>query len=554
MSSRPWSNKYPPGIPANINSKEYSSVVDLYDEVFKKFKKKTAFINMGVSMPYSKLDKLSDRFGAYLLSRGLEAGDKVAIMMPNLLQYPISLFGALKAGLIVVNTNPLYTCREMEHQFKDSEVKAIVIADNFAHNLEKILDKTDIKVIITTSIGEMLGMMKGGLVNFMVKTVKRKVPKYSLPNEISFKTALDHGKSFELPAYKGGPETVIIHQYTGGTTGVSKGAMLTNENIVSNILQMKAMLSHLLKDDDEVVLTALPLYHIFALVVNCFAICAFGGVNVLVTNARDIGSVLKEFGRNKITFLTGVNTLFNAMMNHEDFDKTDFSKLKVSGAGGMALQNAVALRWKERTKSNLLEGYGLTEASPVVSFNPLDGNHQIGTIGIPVPSTDVSICDENGDEVPLGEVGEIRVTGPQIMKGYYNRPEETAHVLRNGWLCTGDMAIMQEDGFFRIVDRKKDMILVSGFNVYPNEIEDVVALHPKVLEVAAIGVPDKKSGEGVKIFVVKKDKSLKEDELIQHCRENLTGYKVPKHVEFRKNLPKSNVGKILRRELRETKQ
>ncbi len=548
---RPWLTNYPSGVPANINPDEYSNLMAMLEEAFEKYKSKPAFINYGKTLTYGQIDKLSRQFGAYLQSRGLESGDKVALMMPNLLQYPIALFGALRAGLVVVNTNPLYTPREMQHQFADSEAKAIVIVENFAANLEQILPKTNIKIVITTSIGELLGSMKGAMINFMVRNVRRLVPKYNIPNTVGFSEALKQGKKFKLQQHEPSPSDVIILQYTGGTTGVSKGAMLTNRNLVANMLQIRATMAPSLKPGEEVALCALPLYHIFAFTVNCLAIMNYGGQNILVTNARDINGLVKTIKSYPISLITGINTLFNALLNHKDFPSIDFSSLKITVGGGMAVQRAVAEKWEEVTGCFLAEGYGMTEASPVVTANPSDGTGKIGTIGIPVPSTDIRIVDEQDHVVPPGEAGEIHVKGPQVMKGYYNRPEATAKTITDGWLRTGDIGKMNEDGFFQIVDRKKDMILVSGFNVFPNEVEDVIAAHPKVLEVAAIGVPNEKSGEVVKVFIVKKDKSLKEKELIQYCRENMTGYKVPKEVEFRKELPKTNVGKILRRALRE---
>ncbi|NNF21048.1 MAG: AMP-binding protein [Saprospiraceae bacterium] len=550
--NRPWLKIYPKGIPANIDPEQYCSIIEYFEEICQKYKSKPAFSCMGKEITYKELDQKATQFGAYLQSRGLEHGDRVAIMMPNLLQYPIATFGALKAGLVIVNTNPLYTPREMEHQFKDSGVKAIVIAENFAANLQKVINNTDIKTIITTSIGEMLGMFKGTLVNFVVKNVKKMVPSYDLPNTVKFSQALKVGKKFTINPAVETPDRVIVHQYTGGTTGVSKGAMLTNRNLVANMMQLKAWLEPYLKEG-EIVLAPLPLYHIFAFAINCLAMMNMGALNILVTNPRNLSTIIKEFKRYKITLVTGVNTLYIAMINNKEFQELDFSNLKAAVGGGMAVQRSVAEKWKELTGCTLTEGYGMTEASPVVSVNPLDDSGRIGTIGIPVPSTDVRIIDEQGNILGPNQVGEIQVSGPQVMKGYYNKPEETENTIKDGWLCTGDIGLMEEDGFFRIVDRKKDMILVSGFNVFPNEIEDVVAMHPKVLEVAAIGIPNEKSGEVVKIFIVKKDKSLKEEEIIQHCRENLTGYKVPKAVEFRKDLPKTNVGKILRRKLKEEK-
>ncbi len=553
---RPWLKNYPSGVPANINPGDYPTVVHMIEEAFKKFADKPAFSCMGKELTFAQIDKLSRDFGAYLHSRGLDPGDKIAIMMPNLLQYPIALFGALRAGLTVVNTNPLYTPREMLHQFNDSGAKAVVIAENFAANLQKILPDTQIKTIITTSIGEMLPFPKGMIVNFVVRSIKKMVPKYDIPNTVSFKEALSQGRKFTIKQHTSSPDDVIFLQYTGGTTGVAKGAMLTNYSMVANMLQMKAWMSPYLKEahgtTQEIALCALPLYHIFALTVNCFGIMAIGGMNILVTNARDIPSVLKAIGSYPTSVISGVNTLFNAMMNHADFGKVNFSALKVTVAGGMALQRPVAERWQQLTGCFLAEGFGMTECSPVASANPFDSKlGRLGTIGLPIPSTDMRIVDEQGNVLGTGGIGEIQVKGPQVMKGYYNRPDATAQTIVDGWLCTGDIGIMDEDGFFRIVDRKKDMILVSGFNVYPNEIEEVVAGHPKVLEVAAIGIPDEKSGEVVKLFIVKKDPSLTDKEIIEYCRTNMTGYKVPKQVEFRKELPKTNVGKILRRTLRD---
>ncbi len=546
---RPWIKNYPGGVPANIDPNQYQSINDFAKECFQKYKNKGAFECMGKTLTYSQLDAMSSKFGAYLLSRGLEPGDKIALMMPNTLQYPVALFGAFKAGLIVVNTNPLYTPREMKHQFTDSKVTAIVILENFASNLQEIIKDTSIKTIITTSLGDLLGL-KGYLVNFVVRKIKRLVPKYELQNAVHFKDALSQGKKFTLKEIKTEHETVIVHQYTGGTTGVSKGAMLTNKNLISNMLQIKAWLSGNLNEGSEISLSPLPMYHIFAFSVNCLAMMSIGAKTVLVTNARDIGSVIKEFKKQKITLFTGLNTLFNALLNHKDFSTIDFSSLKITVGGGMAVQKVVAEKWQQVTGCKLSEGYGMTESSPVITINPVDGNARIGTIGMPVSSTNLRIVNEEGKVMEIGGTGEIQVQGPQVMKGYYNRPDETAKTIVDGWLCTGDIGIMDEDGYIRIVDRIKDMILVSGFNVYPTEIEDVIAMHPKVLEVAAIGIPNEKSGEVVKIFIVKKDKSLTEDEVMEYCKQNLTGYKLPREIEFRKELPKTNVGKILRRELR----
>lgn len=547
---RPWIKNYPPGVPANIDPNQYQSINEFAQECFKKFKNKVAFECMGKTLTYGSLDTMSSRFAAYLHSRGLEPGDKIALMMPNMLQYPIALFGALKAGLIVVNTNPLYTPREMKHQFTDSKVSAIVIVENFASNLQEILKDTNIKTIITTTIGELLGI-KGPLINFVVKNVKKMIPKFDLPNTVKFKDAISQGKKFTVKEFVDDHDKVILHQYTGGTTGVAKGAMLTNKNMISNMLQIKAWLGTNLEEGNEIALSPLPMYHIFAFTVNCLSMMAAGAHTVLVTNARDLPSVIKEFNNHKISLFTGLNTLFNALLNHKDFAAVDFSPLKITVGGGMAVQNAVAEEWEKVTGCKMAEGYGMTESSPVITVNPVDGNARIGTIGLPVSSTFVRIVGEDGSLQGIGDRGEIQVQGPQVMKGYYNRPDETAKTIIDGWLYTGDIGTMDADGFFRIVDRKKDMILVSGFNVYPNEIEDVIAMHPKVLEVAAIGVPDEKSGEVVKVFIVKKEKSLTEDEVKSYCKEYMTGYKVPKQIEFRKELPKSNVGKIIRRALRD---
>ncbi len=549
-SDKIWLKNYASGIPANVNVDQYTSVVQLIEEVFKKYKNQPAFSNMDKVLTFAQLDKKSNQFAAYLHSRGLKPGDKIGLMMPNLLQYPIALFGALRAGLIVVNTNPLYTSHEMKHQFVDSGVKAVVIAENFAANLQKIIGETQISTVIVTSIGEMLGLVKGSVVNFVVRNVKKMVPAYKISNTVRFTDALDQGKKFTINDFTSNPDDVVSLQYTGGTTGVSKGAMLTNRNLVANMLQIQAVIKPYLKDSNNIALSPLPMYHIFAFTVNVMALMSIGTMNVLITNARDLPSVIKEFKKHKINLMTGVNTLFNGLLNHPDFSGADFSALKVTVGGGMAVQRAVAEKWQQVTGCVLSEGYGLTETSPVATVNPVDGSGRIGTIGLPLPSTDLRIVDESGSALPVGEVGEIQISGPQVMKGYYNRPDETSKVLKDGWLSTGDMGLMEKDGYFKIVDRKKDMINVSGFNVYPNEIEDVLARHPKVLEVAAVGVADERSTEVVKVFIVKKDKSLTEKEVIDFCKEYLTGYKVPKAVEWRDELPKTNVGKILRRELK----
>lgn len=548
---RPWLKNYPNGIPANIDINTFSTLVEMLEVSFEKYKNLPAFSCMGKTLTYGEIDKMSDNFASYLQSRGLQKGDKIALMMPNLLQYPIALFGAMRAGLVVVNTNPLYTPREMTHQFTDAGVKAIVIFENFASNLEKVLESTTIDVVITTSVGELLPYVKRKMTDFVVRSVKRMVPAFDLPNSVTFTEALAGGKRFKLKKYEGTREEVILLQYTGGTTGVAKGAMLTNQNMIANMLQVKAWMGPFTTDEKEIMLAPLPMYHIFAFTVNTLCPLFSGFHNVLITNPRDLSTIVKAFNNYDITIMTGVNTLYNALLDNKAFAKLDLSKLKIAVGGGTAVQRPVAERWQALTGIPIAEGYGMTEASPVVTTNPFNEACRIGTIGLPLPSTDVRVVNEAGEVLGVGEAGEIQVRGPQVMKGYYNRPEATAKTIKDGWLCTGDVGEMSEDGFFRIVDRMKDMILVSGFNVYPNEIEEVLAGHPKIVEAAAIGVPSEKSGEMVKVFIVKKEKSLKEEEIIAYCRENLTGYKVPKVIEFRKELPKSTVGKILRRELRE---
>ncbi len=549
---KPWLQHYPAGIPANIDPTQYTRLLDMLEESFEKYRDSPAFVFMGKTLTFGEVDRLSTQFGAYLQSRGLEPGDRIALMMPNMLQYPIALFGALRAGLVLVNTNPLYTPREMKHQFVDSGAKAIIIAENFASQLQQIMAETPIKTVIVTSIGEMLGM-KGWIVNFVVRHVKKLVPAFNIPNTVAFSDALDQGRKFTLKPFTSSLDDTIILQYTGGTTGVSKGAMLTNRNLLANMMQIRAWLAPVLPPGKVVALCPLPLYHIFAFSVNCLAFMSVGGVNILIVNARDLPAVIKEWKKYKPNILTGVNTLFNALLHQPLFSGIDFSSLKATVGGGMAVQRAVAERWQQVTGCQLTEGYGMTEASPVITVNPVDSTMRLGTIGMPVPSTNLRIGDEQGQSLPPGpdHVGELLAQGPQVMKGYWQRPDETEKVLKDGWLYTGDMGFMHADGFFQIVDRKKDMILVSGFNVYPNEIEEVLAMHPKVLESAALGIPDERSGEVVKVFIVKKDPSLTAEEVIAHCRENLTGYKVPKQVEFRTELPKTNVGKILRRALRD---
>ncbi|MFP5501667.1 MAG: AMP-binding protein [Candidatus Sericytochromatia bacterium] len=547
-----WLQHYPPGATPEIDADRYGSIVEVIENGFKRFGDRPSFHNMGRDLSYAELDRLSGQFASYLQHKlGLKKGDRIAIQMPNLLQYPVVMFGALRAGLVVVNTNPLYTPREMQHQFKDSGAKAVVILANFAHHLEKILPETEIRHVIITGVGDMLGFPRGPLINLAAKYVKKMVPPYRLRGAVSFHDALEQGgaKPFEPVALD--RNDLAFLQYTGGTTGVSKGAMLTHRNILANLEQISAWMKAKLVEGEEVIVTPLPLYHIFSLTVNCLVFMDYGGHNILITNPRDIPGFIKELKKHPFTVLTGVNTLFNGLLNHPEFKEVDFSKLKATVAGAMAVQKAVAERWQATTGSPLIEGYGLTEASPVVTCNPITGGERIGTIGMPVPSTEIKLVDEDGHEVGCEEPGELCARGPQVMAGYWQRPDESEKVLKDGWLHTGDMAVCDPDGYFRIVDRKKDMILVSGFNVYPNEVEDVIAQLPKVLEVAVIGVPSEKSGESVKAFVVKKDPSLTEAEVIAHCRESLTGYKVPHQVEFRDELPKTNVGKILRRALKE---
>ncbi|MGK7394050.1 MAG: AMP-binding protein [Candidatus Cyclobacteriaceae bacterium M3_2C_046] len=543
-----WYDNYPIGVNKEIDPDKYSSVVDLLNESFEKYSDLPAYDSFGVSITYKQLDKLSLDFASFLQNEvGLKKGDRLAIQMPNLLQYPIAMFGALRAGLIVVNTNPLYTPREMEHQLKDAGVKAIVILANFASNLEKILKKTDIEQVVITEIGDMLGWVKKPIVNFVVKNVKKMVPPYHLEGTISFNQALKKGKASKFIKCKTESKDIAFLQYTGGTTGVAKGAMLTHRNLIANMLQNMEWMKPKLLEREEIVITALPLYHIFALTVNCLTFLKMGARNVLITNPRDMPAFLKELKKYKFTVFTGVNTLFNGLLNRPEFAKLDFSNFKIAVGGGMAVQKVVAEKWQEVTGTTLAEGYGLTETSPVLSCNPIDGNEKIGTIGLPFPNTDIAIMDDEGNELPEGQDGEICAKGPQVMPGYWNNEAETDMVFRNGWFKTGDIGRFDKDGYLKIVDRKKEMINVSGFNVYPNEIENIVAAHPKVLEVGAVGVPDHRSNEVVKIFVVKKDPSLTQEELLAYCRENLTPYKVPKQIEFKEALPKSNIGKILRR-------
>ena len=552
-----WLKHYPAGVPADIDANKYQSIRDLFEESVRNFGERPAYYCMGREITFAELDRMSAAFGAWLQSRGLHKGDRVALMMPNVLQYPVALFGVLRAGLIVVNVNPLYTPRELEHQLLDSGAQAIVILENFAHTLEQVVAKTQVKHVVVAAMGDLLGGVKGALVNFVVRNVKKMVPAYEFDNALRFNDVLRAASDMTLARVEIKPDDIAFLQYTGGTTGVSKGAMLLNRNITANLMQVDAWLDPFLTEYDRkhyIIITALPLYHIFSLTVNCLMMLKLGGKNVLIVNPRDIPGFVKELAKHKYTTITGVNTLFNGLMNHPDFEKLDFSALRISNGGGMAVQKAVAEKWKKITGVTLTEGYGLTETSPVATTNPPDLKEFNGSIGLPVPSTEISIRDDAGNELPLGAAGEICIRGPQVMAGYWQRPDETAKVMTaDGFFRSGDIGIMDEKGHTRIVDRKKDMILVSGFNVYPNEIEGVVMMLLGVLECAAVGVPDEHSSEAVKLFVVRKDPDLSEQEVRAHCHQNLTGYKCPKYVEFRTELPKTNVGKILRRALRDEK-
>lgn len=548
-----WIDNLPDDVPAEIDVEQYDSLVDMFETSVSRFADQPAFVNMGATLTYRKLEERSRAFAAYLQNElKLEKGDRVAIMMPNLLQYPIVLFGVLRAGMVVVNVNPLYTPRELKHQLNDSGAKAIVVVSNFAHTLEKVVEQTPVESVILTGLGDLLSAPKRTLVNFVVKYIKKMVPKFNLPHAMSLRKSLSKGRRLQYVKPKLNKDDLAFLQYTGGTTGVSKGAMLTHGNVVSNLLQANAAYSPMLDDGKEFVVTALPLYHIFALTVNCLLFMHKGANNLLITNPRDLPAFIAELKKHPYTAITGVNTLFNALVNSEEFRKLDFSNLKLSIGGGMAVQRAVAEKWQNITKTKLLEGYGLTEASPLVTCCPYNLAGYNGAIGFPVAMTDIQVRDDDGKVLAQGETGELFAKGPQIMLGYWQRPEETATVIdKNGYLATGDIGYMDEQGYFYVVDRKKDMILVSGFNVFPNEVEEVVAMHSAVVEVAAVGVPNDLSGETVKVFVVVNDKSLSERDIIDHCRLHLTGYKVPKLVEFRDELPKTNVGKILRRELRD---
>ena len=548
-----WLKQYPQGIPAEINPREYASLKEVFEKSCARFGDLPAFTNMDATLSYAQLDRLSRDFGAYLQhAAGLKKSDRVAIMMPNLLQYPVALFGALRAGMTVVNVNPLYTPRELQYQLADSGARAIVVLENFAHVLQEVIHKTPVETVVTTQVGDMLPFARALLVNFVVKHVKRMVPDWNIELAADFRAALSIGSRHTLQDVELTQDDIAFLQYTGGTTGVAKGAILTHGNMVANLEQAYAWISKTLEEGSETVITALPLYHVFALTANLLTFFKIGAHNVLITNPRDIEGFVKELKKVPFTVITGVNTLFNALLNAPGFGAVGTGAIKVALGGGAAVQRAVAERWKERTGVPLIEAYGLTETAPAACINPLDAREFSGSIGLPISSTEVSIRDDAGKELPLGEVGEICIRGPQVMRGYWNRPDETAKVLSpERWLRTGDMGYMDQSGYVKLVDRKKDMIIVSGFNVYPNEVEEVVASCPGVLEVGAIGVPDARSGEAIKVFVVKQDPTLSAKDLIEHCRKHLTAYKVPKHVEFRDQLPKTPIGKILRRVLKD---
>ncbi|MBA1379937.1 long-chain-fatty-acid--CoA ligase FadD2 [Pseudomonas brassicacearum] len=555
-----WNDKRPAGVPSDIEPGTYKSVVEVFERSCKKFADRPAFSNMGVTLTYAELERYSAAFAGYLQAHtDLAPGDRIAVQMPNVLQYPIAVFGALRAGLIVVNTNPLYTPREMRHQFKDSGARALVYMNLFGQKVQEVLPDTDLQYLIEAKMGDLMPTAKGWLVNTVVSKVKKMVPAYSLPQAISFKSALRLGRGQGIKPLNVSLDDIAVLQYTGGTTGLAKGAMLTHGNLVANMQQARACLGQigddgqpLLREGQEVMIAPLPLYHIYAFTANCMCMMVTGNHNVLITNPRDIGGFIKELKNWRFSLLLGLNTLFVALMDHPDFKTLDFSNLKVTNSGGTALVKATAERWKQLTGCSITEGYGLTETSPVASANPYGGKSRLGTVGLPVPGTLMKVISDDGVEMPLGERGELCIKGPQIMKGYWNKPEATAEVLDSeGWFKSGDIAVIDPDGFVRIVDRKKDMIIVSGFNVYPNEIEDVVMAHPKVASCAVIGVPDERSGEAVKLFVVAREAGVSLEELKAYCKENFTGYKVPKHIVLRESLPMTPVGKILRRELRD---
>ncbi|MGK5057876.1 long-chain fatty acid--CoA ligase [Janthinobacterium sp. LB2P49] len=550
-----WLKSYPPGVPADIDPDQYRSLVHLLEEAFQKYADRNAYVCMDKFLTYAELDTYSRQLGAWLQSRGLKKGARVALMMPNVLQYPVAIAAVLRAGYTVVNVNPLYTPRELEHQLNDSGSEAIIVLENFAHTVEQVLSKTAIKHIIVASMGEMLGGLKGMIVNFVVRNVKKMVPAYSLPNAMRFKQALALGSRMKLTPVELSINDAAFLQYTGGTTGVSKGATLSHRNVIANVLQSEAWSGAALDQNSKeqlIIVCALPLYHIFALTACAMWGTRVGALNILIPNPRDIPGLIKELGKYKFNLLPAVNTLYNALVNHPDFAKLDFSGLKIANGGGMAVQQAVNDKWLQATGVSIIEGYGLSETSPVATCNRADSTAFSGTIGLPIPSTEIAILDDDGKEVPLGQTGEIAIRGPQVMTGYWNRPDETAKVMTpDGYFKSGDVGIMDERGYVKIVDRKKDMILVSGFNVYPNEVEAVIAAHPGVLECACVGVPDEHSGEAVKVFVVRKDPNLTQAVLAAYCKEQFTGYKRPKYIEFRDELPKTNVGKILRRALRD---
>jgi long-chain acyl-CoA synthetase len=554
-----WLQSYPAGVPHEVDVTQYDSLLHLMHDGFHKYAARNAYAYMDRYFTFGDIDRQSAAFGAWLQGQGLSRGARVAIMLPNVVQYPIALAGVLRAGCVVVNVNPLYTPRELEHQLRDSGAEAIVILENFATVLQQVISRTSVRHVAVASVGDMLGFPKGAMVNFAVRRIKKLVPAYSLAGSVRFTEALDAGARRGLQPVKVGPQDIAFLQYTGGTTGVSKGATLTHRNLVANVLQMEAWTTPALVDttrgpvpEQFVYICALPLYHVFALVVNCLFGIRLGSLNVLIANPRDMAGFVADLAKYKFNVLPGVNTLYNALAENAEFRKLDFSSLRIANGGGMAVQRAVAEKWLAITGVPIIEGYGLSETSPVATCNPILNREYNGTIGLPFPNTDIAILDDEEKPVPLGQPGEIAIRGPQVMAGYWQRPDETAKVMTaDGFFKSGDVGIMDERGYIRIVDRKKDMILVSGFNVYPNEIEAVIATHPKVVECAAIGVPDEKSGEAVKVFVVRKDPSLTADELQEFCRQNFTGYKKPKYIEFRDELPKSNVGKILRRELRD---
>ncbi len=553
---RIWLKHYPTGVPTDIDPDQHASLTEMFDKACAAYGNLPAYTNMGATLSFAQLDELSRAFAAWLQHKsGLAAGDRVALMMPNILQYPIALFGVLRAGMVVVNTNPLYTARELEHQLKDSGAKAILVVENFAHVVQQVLPHTDLKSVLVTRVGDLLGFPRGALVNFVLRHVRRQIPAWNMPGALTFKNALGAGLGLKLDPAALGPQDIAFLQYTGGTTGVAKAAILTHRNMIANVLQATAWIKPALQSNtgpsaNRIVITALPLYHIFSLTANCLLFLRLGAHNILITNPRDFPGFVAELKKYKFFFISGVNTLFNALLHTPGFESVDFSALRITLGGGMAVQQVVADRWKKVTGNVLTQAWGLTETAPAACVNPtgLDFN---GSVGLPIPSTDISIRDDSGRELATNGVGEICVFGPQLMRGYWNRPDETEKVMFGDWFRTGDIGRMDAAGFVYIEDRKKDMILVSGFNVYPNEVESVAAEHPGVLEAAAVAQPDENSGEAVALFVVKKDPNLTAAALIEHCRTSLTGYKMPKHVYFRPELPKTNVGKIMRRELRD---